>query len=325
MNASTPRSIADYLDQLRAELRGADPAMIQDALYDAEEHLRAELAENPQCTESEMLARVVASYGAPAEVADIYRSKEVEVESALRLRPLTPIGMARQRVDPVDSVHALKQPTPPTQRSAFARFFGIAADPRSYAALFYLLLALATGIFYFTWVTVGLSLSVGLSILIIGLPFIVLFFGTVRALALVEGRLVEVMLGVRMPRRPRYSDRTLGIWQRIGAMFTDPRTWSTLLYMLLMLPLGTAYFTIAVTLLSTSVALIFAPLLHIFVEPGVVVWQDGAATWSAPLWSLPLLSLAGIALLFITLHVARGIAYLHGRLARRLLVDTAPV
>jgi hypothetical protein len=32
-----PRTIAEYLDQLRAALAGADPALVQDALYDAEE------------------------------------------------------------------------------------------------------------------------------------------------------------------------------------------------------------------------------------------------------------------------------------------------
>ena len=43
MNA--PRTIPEYLDQLRAALAGADPALVQDALYDAEEYLRSELAE----------------------------------------------------------------------------------------------------------------------------------------------------------------------------------------------------------------------------------------------------------------------------------------
>ena len=47
MTAATPRTVEQYLDLLRTELQGADPALIQDALYDAEEHLRAELAQNP--------------------------------------------------------------------------------------------------------------------------------------------------------------------------------------------------------------------------------------------------------------------------------------
>ena len=48
---ATPRTVEQYLDLLRAELQGADPALIQDALYDAEEHLRAELAQSPGETE----------------------------------------------------------------------------------------------------------------------------------------------------------------------------------------------------------------------------------------------------------------------------------
>ena len=54
----------------------------------------------------------------------------------------------------------------------------------------------------------GLSLSLGLLILIVGIPLTVLFFGSVRGLALLEGRLVEALLGERMPRRPRYTDRS---------------------------------------------------------------------------------------------------------------------
>jgi hypothetical protein len=37
--AGAPRSIEEYLEALRGALAGADPALIQDALYDAEEQL----------------------------------------------------------------------------------------------------------------------------------------------------------------------------------------------------------------------------------------------------------------------------------------------
>jgi len=84
MTAATPRTVEDYLDLLRTELQGADRALVQDALYDAEEHLRAELAQHPDITEETMLGRIVATYGAPAEVADAYRSNETRVQAALR-------------------------------------------------------------------------------------------------------------------------------------------------------------------------------------------------------------------------------------------------
>lgn len=306
--ARTPNTIPEYLEQLRRSLAGADPALVQDALYDAEEYLRSELAENPGSTEAEVIAAVASSYGAPEEVADIYRDTEAKVQTALR------------------------PPPQPRRKSLAGRFFGVATDPRAYAGLFYMVLALATGIFYFTWVVTGLSLSAGLAVLIIGIPFVILFLGSVRVLSLVEGRLVEVMLGERMPRRPLYSGRGKPRLERIKDMFVDPRTWGTLLYMLAMLPLGIAYFTIAVVLLSLSLSFVLAPLAVWFgdIDTGVAVhgWQlftinGETLSTSAEPWALPLLFVAGFLLLFVTLHIARGIGKLHGQFAKHLLVKSA--
>ncbi len=298
MNA--PRTIAEYLSQLRAELRGADPALIQDALYDAEEHLRAELAEQPGRDEAAMLEHVVGSYGAPDEVADIYRDQEIRIQRAIR------------------------PPPPPQRRSSIGRFFGVAADAHTYGALFYMLLALATGIFYFTWVVTGISLSAGFSVLIIGIPFVVLFFGSVRGLSLLEGRIVEVMLGVRMPRRPPYpAQQGVPLLKRIGAMFTDARSWTTLFYMLLMLPLGIIYFTLTVTLLSVSLALAAAPAIKAFGFNVINMNIDGYR-YDGPDWAGTIvLCLLGIVLLFATLHLVRGIGRLHGQIAKHLLVTSA--
>ncbi len=83
MSGAALRNVEQYLDALREALRGADPALVQDALYDAEEHLRAELAQAPSGdSESDVLARIVTSYGAPEEVADAYRANEVKVRAA---------------------------------------------------------------------------------------------------------------------------------------------------------------------------------------------------------------------------------------------------
>jgi uncharacterized membrane protein len=291
-----PASIPEYLDQLRAALAGADPALVQDALYDAEEYLRSELAENPGKSEAEVIASVASSYGAPDEVADIYRDTEVKVQTALRAPPPRP------------------------RESALGRFFGVVADPRTYASMFYMVLALATGIFYFTWVAVGVSMSFGLAVLIIGIPFVILYFGSVRVLSLVEGRIVEVMLGERMPRRPLYSERGKPLLERIKDMFVDPRTWSTQLYFLLMLPLGIAYFTFVVTGLSVSLSLIAAPVL-LLLGYADVVQMDGINLH--PQWAWPIALVVGTVLLFAVLHGVRAIGRLHGQLAKHLLVKSA--
>ena len=75
-----PQSIPEYLDQLRAALAGADPALVQDALYDAEEYLRSEMSERPNVAEADVIAAVAGSYGAPEEVAEIYRDTEARVQ-----------------------------------------------------------------------------------------------------------------------------------------------------------------------------------------------------------------------------------------------------
>lgn len=302
-----PTTIPQYLDQLREALRDADPALVQDALYDAEEYLRAELAANQAQgaggrSEAEVIASVAGSYGAPEEVADIYRQTEVTVSRALRA------------------------PRPPARRTLAGRFFGVAADPHTYGSLFYMLLSMATGIFYFTWVVTGASLSAGLLVLIVGIPLLLLFLLSVRLLSLVEGRIVEVLLGERMPRRPLYTQRDKPWLTRIGELFTDARTWTAAAYLLLMLPLGIAYFTVVVTLLSVALALMVAPLASLLGLGTAGIHVQGLAVDIAGNWWLALLSLlVGTLLLFVTLHVARLVGRFHGWLAKHLLVRTAVV
>lgn len=295
---SLPVSVAEYLEQLRRELADADPALLQDALYDAEEYLRSEIAAHPREGEEALLARIASSYGRPAEVANIYRDTEVTVTRALR------------------------PPPPRPGRNGWGRFFGVATDSRAWTALLYMLLSVLTGVFYFTWAVTGISLSLGLSLTIIGVVFFVLFMATVRALSLAEGRIVEVMLGERMPRRPAYPAEATGILDRIGQLFSDPRTWGTLLYQLLMLPLGIVYFTLATVGLALGGALAATPVLALF---GLNELQlgDAVSIGAGTMLGLPiviLLSMLGVLILFGTLHLAKGVAHVHGAIAKNLLV-----
>src|SRR5487761_321037 len=294
MTKPVPRSIQEYLDQLRAQLTGADPALIQDALYDAEEYLRGELHQHPDKTEEEILAAIATTYGAPDEVAEAYRTTEVKVQAALRT------------------------PRPKKRTSLPGRFFGVLADPRAYTSLFYMLLALFTGIFYFTWVIAGSALSFGLLPLIIGIPFFLLFLGSVRLLSLVEGRIVETLLGVRMPRRPPHPGGSVPLFTHVKELLSDGRTWSTLLYMLLQMPLGILYFALVTAWLVVSLVLILSPQSHLW---GNFIYINGPVVVS---WFLtPVLIIIGILLLIGLMHFARGVASLHGHMAKALLVRLA--
>jgi uncharacterized membrane protein len=298
MNRSAPRSIDQYLRQLRQELAGEDAALIQDALYDAEEYLRAEVAAHPDKSESDVLELIASTYGAPDEVASAYRDTEAKVKAAMT----TP-----------RKIH----------KSGAGAFFGVFLDPRAYTSLFFMLLSLATGVIYFTLTVTGLSLSAGLSVLIIGLPFFLVFMALTRVVSLAEGRLIEAMTGERMPRRPVHQSHTPGFWSRVGQMLTDRRTWTTLAYLVLMLPLGIVYFVIAVVGLSVSLAFIFAPLADLAGHYG---WFDQAGdmhmspAWLGSLWAMPLMVLAGVLSLTLLMHLARGVGRLHAMYAKALLV-----
>ncbi len=301
MNERTaPRSIEQYLAALREALSGEDPALVQDALYDAEEYLRAEVAANPSRSESDTLELIASTYGAPEEVALAYRTTEKQLRTALAPPPRRPSS------------------------TALGRFFGVYGDTRTWTALFYMLLALVTGVFYFTMTVTGLSVSASLLVLIVGIPFFLLFVGFTRVLALAEGRLVEGLLGQRMPRRPLYPARGVPILERIKDMLVDRRTWTTMFYFLLMLPLGILYFVIATVGLSLSVGLIGGSIAGVLIAldvGGGSLSLDSHSLYYGPSpWAAPFLLLGGIVLLTAAMHLIRAIGRAHGTLAKHLLV-----
>lgn len=292
-----PETVREYLDALQAALKGCPPALIRDALTDAEEHLRNEIIQHPAQSEREVLMDVIDNYGTPEEVAETYQTMEA----------------------------AWAGPFPKSEEPQIRKggFFSIVSDPRAYSALVYMLLSLATGIFYFTWTITGLSLSVGLFILIIGIPFALLFIGSERVIAHVEGRIVETLLGVRMPRRlPQQFPEYRTFLSRIGEALTDVRTWSSIFYLLLMLPLGIVYFVIAVVGVSLSLGVTAMSLFSLLTNESHIQ-IDSAPVLEHILHTAPgliVLALIGVLLFFCVLHLAKIIGYLHGKLAEVLLV-----
>jgi uncharacterized membrane protein len=305
MNSSSPRSIGDYLDALRAALAGADPALIQDALYDAEQHLRAEAAANPGKPEAELLAHVVRTYGAPDEVAAAYRDTEAKVSAALQ----PPVARGAQSAN------------------LLSRFFSVYADPRAYVSLFFMFISLVTGICYFTFAVTGLSLSVGLAILIIGLPVFLGFIGIARVISLAEGRLLEAVSGERMPRRPVHPGPPDALVARILSMLKDPRTWTTLVYFLAMLLLGIVYFTTAVTGIAVGVSFILVLPVRLVQRFGwwQGVWETEGLIVFSPAWldtpgGWVFCVVFGLVILTTLLHAARAVTRIHARTAKSLLV-----
>jgi hypothetical protein len=289
-------TIEEYLDALKVEMKGSDSALLQDALADAREHLSTALSAareaNPEISEADTLKTIVDEYGTPEETASAY--KEVE-----------------HRTSPV-----LKQAAKP--RSVLGRFFGIYEDSKAWGSLLYMLISLVTGIVYFTWAVTGLSLSLSLAIFIFGLLFTIFFIFSLRGLALLEGRLVESLLGVRMPRRPLFIQKGATWFERLKTDLMDKHVWLALVYLFLQMPLGILYFTLTVTLFSLSMGLMAAPLLQLIIDFPIV--SIGSVQYFLPIWSMPIFLVAGFLLWTIAMHIGKFIGIWHGRYAKWMLV-----
>jgi hypothetical protein len=292
------KTVDAYLTQLKDELSGCDSALIQDALADAEEYLQTALdtaqMENPQLSKEEALQTNIEKYGTPQEIAIAYR----EVESFI-----TPVLTTVRRQ---------------TKESFLSRYFGVLSDPRAWSASLYTIISLLTGIIYGMWSLFGVSLTLITLLLIIGIPVTGMFLLSVRGIALMEGRIIEALLGVRMPRKPLFVSQDLSWKDKFKSLISDSYTWKSLAYMIFQFPLGIIYGGVTIILFALSLKAILYPLLDgIFGRPLITL---GGQAYHASSWFFPLVSAVGVLLSALPLHFAKLVGNIHGRYAKSLLV-----
>jgi hypothetical protein len=291
------KKIEEYLDQLKKELGGSDPSLVQDALSDAEEHFRTALGEalekDPPASETDILQSQIEKYGTPSEIASAYK----KVES---------------RMLPTFAPRKQKSPRP-----FWVNFFGIIKEARTWGAFLFIILAALTSIFFFMWALVGGTFSLFSLILIIGIPVTGLFLLSLRGIALLEGRIIEALLGIRMPRKPIFIRKGLNWRQKYKDLATDSSTWKILAYMILHFPLAWFHFIILFVMFGFSIKSAFYPIWHWGLgRPLITLGQP----FYPPAWSYPGVVLAGIFMFFVTLHLVGLIGKVHGRFAKSMLV-----
>src|SRR4051794_5818589 len=137
----------------------------------------------------------------------------------------------------------------PHSRAALARRLGCDTA--------YLLLALPAGILTFTVVVTGWALGLGLLITLVGLPVILATIVIGRWMARLERRRAALVLG--RPVVEAYAPLEGGLLARLRAAVGDPQTWKDLVWHLLLLGIGIADFTIAVTAWGTALGLLSMP------------------------------------------------------------------
>jgi hypothetical protein len=291
------KDINEYLAKLKKELEGCDPALLQDALSDAEGHLRMALedalSDKPSLSETEAMASIIEKYGHPKEIVSAYRDIESRTSSALAVSRTT------------------------ETRSSWARFFGVLAEPKAWGAFFYMFLSSITGLVFGGWALIAGILSFSSLVFIIGIPLFGLYLLSIRGIALLEGRIVEALLGIRMPRRSLFLDTNLSWKDMFMALIKESYTWKALLYLVLQFPLGLIYSLGIFLLFATSLSFIGSPVMELAFHIPLELFGPEAFT---PVWLLPFVSIAGFFLLPLTFHLARWVGKVHGKYAKSRLV-----
>lgn len=140
--------------------------------------------------------------------------------------------------------------------------------------LLYLLFSLPLGILYFVVLITGFSVGAGLAITIIGLPLLVAMIFVTYILGDLDRKLTTLFLGVQIAKpeaRPSEKETATAI---LVAQLKSLQFWKELGYLLLKMPLGVIAFTIAVTFVAVSLALIGAPfILTYFPDAQMMLWN----------------------------------------------------
>lgn len=240
-----------------------------------------------------------------------------------------------------DAVAALRSSLPrPSLRT-------VATAPlraRTYGNLCYLALAFPLGIAYCVFVSVGLSLSIGLSVVLVGVPLFVGFLAVTVGLTTVERWLAGVLLGVDIDAPDwRVTDRE-GPVDGGKRLVVDPAVWLGVLFLATKLVVGVVAFTLLSTLLVPTVVMVATPLIFRASGVEVGVFLPGDVTrelslyvpWNELLvgvsfvvrftsWQVTTLggalamSALGAVGFVLAVNLLNGVAWLCGRWARLVL------
>lgn len=290
-NNTVEHSIQAYLAALAAALNEQDPALMQDALFDAESHFRAALEEDGTVS----ITSVIAQYGTPQEIAKHYIDMEATVNWAL---------------------HGKQKTGANTQKAG--AFLAIFKNLQAYKAVIYCFVHFPLSIAYFAWTVLFGLTSLAAAVFIVGLPMLWFFVQSMHYFSLFEGRLIEALLETRMPRRPLYTAKTA---QKVSANnivkpFFSHRNWTTGLYLLLQLPIATVYFCVVIIPLLLAVVLFLSPVVDPIIH-SLHPAQDIDISW----YWFPLTTLLSGGLLALALLLAKFIGKYHGKFAKAMLVS----
>jgi signal transduction histidine kinase len=190
---------------------------------------------------------------------------------------------------------------------------------RTWLSLAYVVLGLPFGILTFTVTVVGLSLGVGLiPLFLIGLVVLWVTVLLVRGMAVMERARAALFFDVDLPGRPRELVGEGSALRRGWRRLSSRGTWKEIAYCLLLLPVGTVFFSLVVTLWSVALAGVLLPAYGYALPGGEVAswlhWSSSAEVWTG--------FAVGVLALLAAPAATRGLADVELAMVRALLTPS---
>lgn len=336
-------AVMNYLDELERALRGADSALIHDALIDAETHLRAAIAAGTPA------AAAIEEFGTPSDIALAYFREQLSAARGGAKEQVAPSTDTREStaVDaPVAHANsgdifvsdAPARVAPPASFLRRIPIIGIYFDPYAWGAMVFLTFGFVLALAAFVWVMVLGSLAIGLLPTLLGIPLFIVLLGSARGISLFFGKVIEALVGIRMPRRAYRVDVSGvdGFWRRLWLWIKDIHGWLTVGFLIGNFPIALFFFSVIVSLLAASISLLAIGIggvvghglvgtvivdepctIHVFNTPYV---SDENGMFHVPFHVLALLTMIGFALLTATLWLSKGVAFVYAQVVKAIQV-----
>ncbi|HEU5161232.1 MAG TPA: sensor domain-containing protein [Streptosporangiaceae bacterium] len=194
----------------------------------------------------------------------------------------------------------------------------MARDPMTWRNAVYLLVSMAFGLFWFIFLTVGISLSLGLTLIWVGIPLLALVMLTWRGGAMIERRLMWAAFGAEIPSPYRPMPPGRNLVRKWGTLAADPATWKDLVYLALLFPITLAEFVVSVAVWATTAALLTLPVTVLFGNVLQITTDRWVYVVDDPVEALPW-SAVGVLTLVVAMYAVRVMGIGHVAYARLLL------
>jgi signal transduction histidine kinase len=210
--------------------------------------------------------------------------------------------------DDTEAMAATAAASPPAPRTA-TRLRRIGAD-----ALYVLLGLVASIVIFVVWVT-GVTLSLSLLILIIGLPIVLVTTAAFRGLSDLERRRAALVFGHPIAADYRRVPRGARFGPRLRIVTTDPQTWRDTAYLAIVSVVGFTWGTVWLVMWGTALGSITLPAWWWSMPSEATYLWFQVDSWLENAIAVAI----GLALIPISLYVQRGLALSQAHLARWLL------